>query len=97
MVISGDVVFWQVNSEEKKKKNQTFLTGEEVKSCFTEGIILPNGREQKWLQAFLLGHVALGAAHSAKHWAIQSNYSSADLPRGARTPADTSNGMEATQ
>lgn len=29
----------------KKKKNQTFLTGEEVKSYSTEGIILPNGRD----------------------------------------------------
>ena len=45
MVILGDVVFWQANSEEKKKKNQTFLTGEEVKSYSTEGIILPNGRD----------------------------------------------------
>lgn len=46
MVILGDVVFWQANSEKKKKKkNQAFLTGEEVKSYSTEGIILPNGRE----------------------------------------------------
>lgn len=97
MVILGDVVFWQANSEEKKRKTKPFSLEKRWKAiplkvlfCQMEEI-KDDCEPSYWGMLPWEQPIGQSTGQSRQTAPLQPS------PREARTPGDTSNNMEATR